>query len=1476
LLSLTHQYLDDNPTGTASDNYTVSLSVTDDDTGTSSTSTSVIANNVAPLLVSVSGSTINENDVATVLATISDPGTLDTFSVTVNWGLGEGSPDTITGLGGTNLSGTVGGTSYIWTASTRLLSLTHQYLDDNPTGTASDNYTVSLSVTDDDTGTSSTSTSVIVNNVAPLVIIGGAPLTIPEGSTVSFTTTVTDPGTLDTFTYAWSVTKNSIPYATGVGPAFSLVPNDDAVYVVTLVITDDDTGTMTQSVTITATNVSPTVALTGPSTVNEASTYTLTLGAVTDPGTDTVSQYIVFWGDGTFDVYTSPGAKTHIYVDDDLVTGPITVTLVDEDGVHALAGTLARTVLNVAPTAFLINGGAVNEGSSGLVIVVGQSDVSSKDILDGFTYGYDFNNDGDFLDAGEIASTTLTSVSVPASYLADNPSRAVRAVIRDDDGGVTSLFTTITINNGAPVVAAGPDATAFSGTTFSRTVTFTDPGIVDNPWTVRVDWNGDLVFDNVFTVSSPGSVPISNLYGPSDVGNTYTVTVRVDDKDGAIGTDMFDVAVVDNTFRVINFTTYASGFDVQFNRSPDLADLNLYDGLDSPVELPDITVVGGTVGTVSGSIVWTAATNTMSFVRTGSVLAADTYTVTLVSSSTGFNDTLGALLDGDSNFIAGGNYVNTFTVAPTSARVVSIWDFARGPGQDVDDAPATSGSRLAVRLDNAASVTAVDFDVVYDATLLNIVTATLASGLPPGWSITINPVSPGLLKVTASGITPLSGSNVPVVLLDADVPASAPYGASQVIRLVNVRVNEDLLASRGDFAVHKNVYLGDADGDAFYSGFDSALISRVVVALDTGFDAHDWTDPRIVADATADGTLSGLDASWVAQKAVFLPRPEIPNLPMIVTVPVAANIDPILSIADLVPTMPSATLSIPVNIEVLPGESVLSATFRVTYDPAVLDLTSVTQGSFWSEGAGWSLFTNELSPSEVAITLFNSMPSALGSGSIVNLNFTVQSAAPAGVSGIGLIKFPPNEGGLIWSLDPGSVDVYVGPVPSIIAPAIIRRGEATDVTFGVSPPTIPGTYSYEIDWDGNGIFDEVVTGGTSVTVPHTFNKAGLVDIKVRITDPMSVVGPIATATSDVIRFEIIGNDLWWYGSTGNDTVDFTQISPTSVTFIETLENGVLQSLSFSPFGFAGVLKAVGRSGNDWINASSFTSKGVSLDGGAGLDTLLAGAASDTLIGGAGNDNISAGDGADVIYGDLSGGEGWSDVINGEGGNDTIYADGAEGSKTANDTIDGGSGDDIINADGSEGGADSILGGIGNDLILTGSGNDWADGGDNDDILDGGKGADGGRDTLLGGLGRDIIIGDTESPDSLYQPTKLGGADSLSGGMGEDILVAGIYRPITTNDLALIQSEWLSARSYTDRVANISGTGLGPRNNGSAYFQAGTTVFSDRTTGLPPAENRVDTVLGGADTDWLLFDFAEDLSDEEPGETTTDLTSFLII
>src|SRR5436305_15273854 len=82
--------------------------------------------------------------------------------------------------------------------------------------------------------------SIAVTNAAPTATIIGAPASSPEGTTLSLTATVSDPGGADTFTYAWAATKNGSAYASATTPGFSFTPDDNGSYVVALTVTDDD------------------------------------------------------------------------------------------------------------------------------------------------------------------------------------------------------------------------------------------------------------------------------------------------------------------------------------------------------------------------------------------------------------------------------------------------------------------------------------------------------------------------------------------------------------------------------------------------------------------------------------------------------------------------------------------------------------------------------------------------------------------------------------------------------------------------------------------------------------------------------------------------------------------------------------------------------------------------------------------------------------------------------------------------------------------------------------------------------------------------------------------------------------------------------------------------------------------------------------------------------------------------------------
>jgi len=307
-----HTYADDGV-------YTVTLTVADGYGGEDSASATVTVNNVAPT-ITASGDEVDENGAATVSGDISDPGTLDTFTVVIDWG--EGAPET-----------------FDYPAGADSFSETHQYADDNPSDTSSDDYSISVTVTDDDDGEDSASATVTVNNVAPEVD-AGLEATIDEGDTFLSSGSFTDPGA-DSWTATVDYGDNSGVQSLDLDEdktfILSHTYDDNDVYTVTITVTDDDTGVGTGTTTVTVNNMAPTVDA-GPDAENSSGQTHQLSASFTDPGIFDTHTAIIDWGDGSEpeagEVSESEGAGTvtssHQYFVPDTYT--ITVTVIDKDG----------------------------------------------------------------------------------------------------------------------------------------------------------------------------------------------------------------------------------------------------------------------------------------------------------------------------------------------------------------------------------------------------------------------------------------------------------------------------------------------------------------------------------------------------------------------------------------------------------------------------------------------------------------------------------------------------------------------------------------------------------------------------------------------------------------------------------------------------------------------------------------------------------------------------------------------------------------------------------------------------------------------------------------------------------------------------------------------------------------------------------------------------------------------------------------
>ena len=230
-----------------------------------------------------------------------------------------------------------------------------------------------------------------------------------------------------------------------------------------------------------------------------------------------------------------------------------------------------------------------------------------------------------------------------------------------------------------------------------------------------------------------------------------------------------------------------------------------------------------------------------------------------------------------------------------------------------------------------------------------------------------------------------------------------------------------------------------------------------------------------------------------------------------------------------------------------------------------------------------------------------------------------------------------------------------------------------------------------------------------------------------------------------------GTDLIIGGETGIDS-DFIAFDATggtsgvSVTFSGN-EAGSYSFTGAALGSFTQIEWIQGSTLSDTVNAA-VTTGGVTVNGGAGDDSLTGGSGADHLVGDAGNDTLSGGGGADT----LSGGEG-DDCVSGGLGDDLLTG------WTGNDTLSGGAGNDYLNAisganllDGGDG-ADTVIGGTDNDTLIGGLGNDSLTSGTGfDEIV---LGAGGGTDTLS----------DFDFTPNGWQTTDQLDTSGLTGGSG---------------------------------------------------------------------------------------------------------------
>jgi hypothetical protein len=161
------------------------------------------------------------------------------------------------------------------------------------------------------------------------------------------------------FTYNWTVTKNGQAYVTATGAAFSFQPNDEGVYLVNLLASDDGAFSGTASATISGANAAPTATIpsVNPSTMVLPKQSVTFNGHFSDPGP--MDSHVVTWtfGDGaTYSTTFGAGATADFSVSHAFAkegTYNVGLQVVDDDGASVTAttktvvGTTTQTLAGV-------------------------------------------------------------------------------------------------------------------------------------------------------------------------------------------------------------------------------------------------------------------------------------------------------------------------------------------------------------------------------------------------------------------------------------------------------------------------------------------------------------------------------------------------------------------------------------------------------------------------------------------------------------------------------------------------------------------------------------------------------------------------------------------------------------------------------------------------------------------------------------------------------------------------------------------------------------------------------------------------------------------------------------------------------------------------------------------------------------------------------------------------------------------------
>ena len=1362
--------------------YTLTYTVTDDDSGVGIDTVLIMVDNVAPTLTISGAATVDEGSLYTLSLSSVDPGFDTITSWEITWG--DGAIDTIVG---------------------DPASVTHIYVS-GPNG-----YTISGTAADEDGTFAANTLSVDVLNVAPTVGANNAEVTVDEAQTANNSGTFDDVGddTVILTASVGSITGNlddtwSWSFDTSDGP--------DESQTVTITATDSDGAETTTTFDLVVDNVAPSVAVDNTAvTVDEAQTAANS-GTFADPGVDVVtiaaSIGVIAQDDvnGTWNwsLATADGP------DESQV---VTITATDSDGAISTT-TFDLTVVNVAPT------------------------VSADDATVTVDEGQTATNTGTFSDPGVDTVTLSASIgtivdNVNGSWswsfgTSDGPdeSQTVTITAADSDGAETTTSFDLTVVNVAPTVSAD-DATVTvdEGQTATNTGIFSDPG-VDS---VALSASIGTIVDNV---NGTWSWSFGTTDGPDE---SQVVTITATDSDGEVGVTTFELTVqnVAPTVAVDNAAVTANEADTATNAGifGDVGDDTLtlaasigavtdngngtwswtLDTTDGPDESQTVTItatdsdgatsdtafdltVNNVAPTVASDIALVTVDESQTASNTGTVSDPGVDIVTLSAS-------IGTIVD---NVDGTWNWSLATADGPDESQVVTITATDSDGAIStttfdltvVNAAPTLSADTATVTVDEGqtATNTGTFSDPGVDSVALSASIGTIVDNVNGTWSwsfgTTDGPDESQVVTITATD----SDGEVGVTTFELTVQNVAPTadagGPYAVSHGGVVTLDASGSTDPGNDIVS---YQWDLDNDGEYDDATGVAASFNAVASGTYVVGVEVTDSDGgVGTDTATVTVSGTGA-----------EPELTN----VSIESPINEDDVAVLTGEIADAGGLEFSLAVNWG--DGTSV------ETFDLGIVTAFSVAYQYRDDNPSGTS--SDDYT---VGLTLIYDGGSDTGSAVAV-VNNVAPVADPIAGPTVGVSGQTLNYSGSFT--DVGTQDTHtlewlvtrenVPPASDMLdeygKPKVLSMRYIGD---GMGDPVDPVYIIASDKKDYNAHHAKIYFSGEislneafDIDATHARKKTLKTKVYVHILDANDHGGLLET-----IKIDMSCKQTLFLGE------QFGSVR--LVGFADDHGNGEVWDDSGSPI-------VVATGSGETFNFTPdelglYTVSFLVTDDDGGSDTVTLDIEVSTVV-----VTVDPQTGETVLF------------IGGSNGKDKIEV--KKGKKTGTIKVKVENKDDKTKFEDEFGpGIDRIVvyGRDGDDDIKVhrhvpvrstelygGNGNDKLHGGDGDDVLVGGEG----KDKLQGGRGRDILLGGA-------------GKDDLKGGHGDDILVGDIYENENNRaSLLAIAAEWFRTDlSYADRMNHlIKGGGL----NGAVILNS-TTVLNDGDR---------DKLAGNQGLDWLL-------------------------